>query len=88
MMTDTSERTTRLLPGGTVQSAALLDTVLARITALGALYLVVLCLVPELMIRLSLPFYIGGTSLLIIVLVAMDVLAKWQHAWRRGTPRG
>jgi preprotein translocase subunit SecY len=75
-------------PGSPAPSAALLDTVLVRITALGALYLVVLCLAPEAMVGLSVPFYIGGPSLLIAALVAMDVLAKWQHAWRRGTSRG
>ena len=64
------------------------DAVFTRVTALGALYLVVLCLAPEAMIGLSLPAYIGGTSLLITVLVAMDIIAKWQHAWRARTIRG
>ena len=48
----------------------------------------VLCLAPEAMIGLSLPAYIGGTSLLITVLVAMDIIAEWQHAWRARTIRG
>jgi preprotein translocase subunit SecY len=58
------------------------DAIFTRVTALGALYLVVLSLAPEAMIGLSLPVYVGGTSLLIPVLGAMDIIAKWQHAWR------
>ena len=73
---------------GASGSPEFFDAVFTRVTALGALYLVVLCLAPEAMIGLSLPVYIGGTSLLIAVLVAMDVIAKWQHAWRAGTIRG
>jgi preprotein translocase subunit SecY len=63
------------------------DAVFMRVTALGALYLVVLCLAPEAMIALSLPVYIGGTSLLITTLVAMDIIAKWQLASRGSTSR-
>ncbi len=66
----------------TASSPAQLDTELARVTALGAPYLVVLCLVPDLMNRASLPFPISGPSILITVLVAMDVLARWQQARR------
>jgi preprotein translocase subunit SecY len=75
-------------PSGGSSSPESFDAVFTRITTLGALYLVVLCLAPEIMISLSLPVYIGGTSLLITVLVAMDIVAKWQHAWRAVTPRG
>lgn len=73
---------------GAPSSPGSFDAVFTRVTALGAFYLVVLCVAPEAMIGLSFPAYIGGTSLLISVLVAMDIIAKWQHAWRAGTPRG
>jgi preprotein translocase subunit SecY len=73
---------------GASSSPESFDAVFTRVTALGALYLVVLCLAPEAMIGLPLPVHIGGTSLLITVLVAMDIIAKWQHIWRAGTPSG
>jgi preprotein translocase subunit SecY len=56
-----------------------LDYVLTRLTVLGAIYLVVLSIVPEILIaRLSVPFYVGGTSLLIVVTVTMDTVAQIQ----------
>jgi preprotein translocase subunit SecY len=56
-----------------------LDYVLTRLTVLGAVYLVVLSIVPEILIsRLSVPFYVGGTSLLIVVTVTMDTVAQIQ----------
>ncbi len=58
-------------------TADYLDSVLTRITAVGALYLVFICLLPEFMIsKFSLPFYFGGTSLLIVVTVTMDTVAQ------------
>ena len=52
---------------------------LTRITAIGAIYLVVVCLLPELLItRLGIPFYFGGTSLLIVVNVTMDTVQQIQ----------
>ena len=52
-----------------------LDYVLTRITTIGALYLVFICLLPEFMLsRYSLPFYFGGTSLLIVVTVTLDTV--------------
>ena len=58
-------------------TANYLDFVLTRITAVGALYLVFICLLPEFMIsKFSLPFYFGGTSLLIVVTVTMDTVAQ------------
>ncbi len=58
-------------------TADYLDYVLTRITVIGALYLVFICLLPEFMIsRYSLPFYFGGTSLLIVVSVTMDTVAQ------------
>jgi preprotein translocase subunit SecY len=55
------------------------DRVLTRLTAVGALYLCVVCLLPEILIsRYGVPFYFGGTSLLIIVSVTMDTVAQVQ----------
>ena len=54
-----------------------LEYVLIRLTVVGALYLIVVCLIPEFLIaRLSVPFYFGGTSLLIVVSVTMDTVAQ------------
>jgi preprotein translocase subunit SecY len=51
-----------------------IDRVLSRITMIGALYFVVICLIPELLIyRAGLPFYLGGTSLLILVGTVLDI---------------
>ena len=61
------------------QTAGYLDKVLTRITLLGATYLSFVCLVPELIIsKYSLPFYFGGTSLLIVVNVAVDTVSQVQ----------
>ena len=55
------------------------DYVLTRITVLGAAYLTVLCLLPEYLVSaLSIPFYLGGTSLLIVVNVTMDTVTQIQ----------
>ncbi|MCF8495175.1 MAG: preprotein translocase subunit SecY [Alphaproteobacteria bacterium] len=54
-----------------------LDYILTRITSIGALYLVFICLLPEFLIsKYSVPFYFGGTSLLIVVSVTMDTVAQ------------
>ncbi len=64
-------------PGG--NTAKYFDTVLTRLTTIGAAYLVVVCLLPDYaMSKYSLPFYFGGTSLLIIVSVTMDTVAQIQ----------
>jgi preprotein translocase subunit SecY len=56
-----------------------LDYVLTRITTIGALYLTFVCLLPEFLIsKFSLTFYLGGTSLLIVVSVMMDTVAQIQ----------
>jgi preprotein translocase subunit SecY len=61
------------------RTADYLDYVLTRITVVGAAYLCVVCLLPELLIaRLGVPFYFGGTSLLIVVSVTMDTVAQVQ----------
>jgi preprotein translocase subunit SecY len=59
------------------RTAAFIDEVLMRITVLGALYLAIICLLPEgLIAYANLPFYFGGTSLLIVVSVTMDTVAQ------------
>lgn len=58
-------------------TADYLDFVLTRVTTVGAMYLVLICLLPEfLMSEYSVPFYLGGTSLLIVVTVTMDTVAQ------------
>jgi preprotein translocase subunit SecY len=60
-------------------TAKYFDTVLTRLTAIGAAYLVVVCLLPDFaMSNYSLPFYFGGTSLLIMVSVTMDTVTQVQ----------
>ena len=50
---------------------------LTRITTIGAFYLVFICLLPEILIsKFSLPFYFGGTSLMIVVTVTMDTVSQ------------
>jgi preprotein translocase subunit SecY len=56
-----------------------IDYVLTRITVVGAAYLVLVCLLPEFMVAYAaVPFYFGGTSLLIVVSVTMDTVAQVQ----------
>jgi len=58
---------------------AYFDYVLTRITVIGAAYLTVICLLPEYLVSaLSIPFYLGGTSLLIVVNVTMDTVTQIQ----------
>ncbi len=60
-------------------TADYLDWVLTRLTVVGAGYLAILCLLPEILIsRWSVPFYFGGTSLLIVVTVTMDTVTQVQ----------
>lgn len=59
------------------RTAEHIDSVLTKITVLGAGYLAIICLIPELLISYaSLPFYFGGTSLLIVVTVTMDTVSQ------------
>src|SRR5918992_2410372 len=61
------------------RTAEYIDHVLSRITVVGAAYLTVICLIPEILISYaSVPFYFGGTSLLIVVSVTMDTVAQVQ----------
>ncbi|MEX2295905.1 MAG: preprotein translocase subunit SecY [Dongiaceae bacterium] len=58
-------------------TAEYINYVLTRVTVIGAVYLAAICLLPEIMIaRFALPFYFGGTSLLIVVSVTMDTVAQ------------
>ena len=59
------------------RTAQYIDQVLMRITVIGAAYLAIVCLIPELLIsQAGMPFYFGGTSLLIVVSVTMDTVAQ------------
>ena len=61
------------------RTAQYLDYVLTRLTTVGAAYLAVVCLLPEMLIsQYAVPFYFGGTSLLIVVSVTMDTVAQVQ----------
>ncbi len=61
------------------QTADYIDKVLTRLTFWGALYITGICLLPEfLRLEFNVPFYIGGTSLLIIVVVSMDFMSQLQ----------
>ncbi len=61
------------------QTARYIDTVMTRLTAVGAIYITAVCLLPEfLIVGYNVPFYFGGTSLLIVVVVVMDFMAQVQ----------
>jgi preprotein translocase subunit SecY len=61
------------------QTARYIDTVMSRLTLAGSIYVTLVCLLPEFMILTwNVPFYFGGTSLLIIVVVVMDFIAQVQ----------
>jgi preprotein translocase subunit SecY len=61
------------------QTAKYIDTILGRLTLVGAIYITAVCLLPEfLIVYWNVPFYFGGTSLLIIVVVVMDFMAQTQ----------
>ena len=61
------------------QTSRYIDKVLLRLTLAGAFYLVFVCLVPEFLnLRFNVPFYFGGTSLLIVVVVTMDFMSQVQ----------
>ncbi|MEI8267685.1 MAG: preprotein translocase subunit SecY [Betaproteobacteria bacterium] len=61
------------------QTAKHIDRILARLTLAGAIYITLVCLLPEfLVLKYNVPFYFGGTSLLIIVVVTMDFWAQVQ----------
>lgn len=62
------------------QTARYIDKILLRLTLVGAVYITFVCLLPEfLILKYNVPFYFGGTSLLIIVVVTMDFMAQVQN---------
>ena len=62
------------------QTAKYIDKILMRLTLVGAIYVTLVCLLPEfLILRYNVPFYFGGTSLLILVVVTMDFMAQVQN---------
>ena len=62
------------------QTARYIDKILIRLTLAGAIYITFVCLLPEfLILKYNVPFYFGGTSLLIIVVVTMDFMAQVQN---------
>ncbi len=61
------------------QTAKYIDRIMGRLTLVGAAYITAVCLLPEfLIVKYNVPFYFGGTSLLIIVVVTMDFMAQVQ----------
>ena len=78
---DNLKRSGAFIPGirPGLQTAEYIDKVLTRLTFWGGLYIMIVCLLPEFMILYwRVPFYFGGTSLLIIVVVTMDFMAQMQ----------
>ncbi len=62
------------------QTGKYIDKILMRLTLVGAIYVTLVCLLPEfLILRYNVPFYFGGTSLLILVVVTMDFMAQVQN---------
>ena len=70
------------------QTSRYIDKVLLRLTLAGSIYLVFVCLVPEFLnLRFNVPFYFGGTSLLIVVVVTMDFMSQVQAYLMRSSIR-
>ncbi|MDD5411419.1 MAG: preprotein translocase subunit SecY [Methylobacter sp.] len=62
-----------------IQTSSYIDKVMTRLTLIGAFYITLVCLLPEfLIVYWNVPFYFGGTSLLIIVVVIMDFISQMQ----------
>ena len=67
------------IPGIRPYETEYIETILMRLTTVGALYLTFDCLMPEFLIaKYPIPFYLGGTSILIVVVVAMDTVTQVQ----------
>ncbi|MAY34944.1 MAG: preprotein translocase subunit SecY [Spongiibacteraceae bacterium] len=78
---DNLKKSGAFLPGirPGVQTASYIDGVLTRLTMFGSLYIAMVCLLPQfLVVMWNVPFYLGGTSLLIVVVVVMDFMAQVQ----------
>ena len=67
------------VPGIRPENAIYIETILTRLTTIGALYLTLVCLMPEFLIaNYPIPFYLGGASILIVVVVAIDTVTQIQ----------
>ena len=78
---DNLKRSGAFIPGirPGAQTATYIDGVMSKLTLWGAMYITLVCLLPEfLIVGWNVPFYFGGTSLLIIVVVVMDFMAQVQ----------
>ena len=78
---DNLKRSGAFIPGVRpgANTARYIDQVLTRLTVVGAAYITAVCLMPEfLILEWNVPFYFGGTSLLIIVVVVMDFMSQLQ----------
>jgi preprotein translocase subunit SecY len=78
---DNLKRSGAFVPGirPGAQTANYIDGVLTRLTVFGAAYIALVCLLPQfLVVMWNVPFYLGGTSLLIVVVVVMDFMAQVQ----------
>ncbi|NOQ36095.1 MAG: preprotein translocase subunit SecY [Methylococcaceae bacterium] len=78
---DNLKKSGAFLPGVRpgAQTTAYIDKVMTRLTLIGAFYITLVCLLPEfLIVYWNVPFYFGGTSLLIIVVVVMDFISQLQ----------
>ena len=61
------------------RTALFIENLLTKLTVIGSTYLVIICLLPEVLIaNYPVPFYLGGTSLLIVVVVGMDTITQIQ----------
>ena len=81
MTADNVKKSGAVIPGIHTgeQTATYIDRVMTRLTLVGAFYITSVCLLPEVFILYwNVPFYFGGTSLLIIVVVVMDFMAQTQ----------
>jgi preprotein translocase subunit SecY len=80
-MSDNLKRGNAFLPGirPGEQTAKYIDGVMTRLTLVGGLYMTAVCLLPQFLnVYLNVPFYLGGTSLLIAVVVTMDFMSQVQ----------
>jgi preprotein translocase subunit SecY len=80
-MADNLKRSGAFLPGirPGEHTANYIDGVITRLTMFGSLYIALVCLLPQfLVVMWNVPFYLGGTSLLIVVVVVMDFMAQVQ----------
>ncbi|ARC53225.1 preprotein translocase subunit SecY [Candidatus Riesia pediculischaeffi] len=78
---DNLKKSGAFLPGirPGIQTARYIDKIMKRLTFIGSIYISIICLIPELMRELiNIPFYFGGTSLLIVVVVIIDFISQIQ----------